>query len=84
MFVARKLFFSASMVSSSAVRKNAWRGSRNRFPVMDRFFSLSDRSEVTSSPSVATIADAKAMPRHYNEMPGSVILNMAVSGKPLL
>lgn len=30
--------------------------------------------------SVITIDEAKKMPRHYNEMPGSVILNMAVSG----
>ena len=30
---------------------------------------------------VVTISDARTMPKHYNEMPGSLILTMAINGE---
>ena len=38
------------------------------------------RRSVCSVNDVVTITDAKKMPKHYNEMPGHLILTMAITG----
>ena len=38
------------------------------------------RRNVCSLNEVVTIVDAKKMPKHYNEMPGELILTMAING----
>lgn len=74
---------------SSAARTNPWVGKaareslkQNNNAASSRFYSQTKTfGSEASPPHVATIEDAKKMPRHYNEMPGSLILSMACSGK---
>ena len=66
-----RTFSYAGKAANGSLKKN--------YAPLSRLYSQT--KSIASPPLVASIEDAKKMPRHYNEMPGSLILTMACSGK---
>ena len=57
----------------------AKRSLKKSYAPLSRLYSQT--KSIASLPVLTSIEDARKMPRHYNEMPGSLILTMACSGK---
>ena len=57
----------------------AKRSLKKKYAPLSRLYSQT--KSIASLPVLTSIEEAKKMPRHYNEMPGSLILTMACSGK---